>query len=77
MPRGPRGEKRPADAIGCAVTVAKIATGEVSEKLESKSGRVRSGRAGADARAKKLTQEQRKEIARKAASARWASKNEK
>ena len=26
MPRGPRGEKRPADVIGAAVMVAKIAT---------------------------------------------------
>jgi hypothetical protein len=29
MPRGPRGEKRPADVIGAAVMVAKIATGEI------------------------------------------------
>jgi len=28
MPRGPKGEKRPADAIGNAVMIAKIATGE-------------------------------------------------
>ena len=28
MPRGPKGEHRPADVVGCAVTVAKIATGE-------------------------------------------------
>jgi hypothetical protein len=27
MPRGPRGEKRPADVIGAAVMVAKITTG--------------------------------------------------
>jgi hypothetical protein len=27
MPRGPRGEKRPADVMGAAVMVAKIATG--------------------------------------------------
>lgn len=31
MPKGPNGEIRPSDAIGCAVTVAKIATGEVKE----------------------------------------------
>jgi hypothetical protein len=31
MPRGPRGEKRPADVIGAAVMVAKIATGEIEE----------------------------------------------
>lgn len=34
MPRGPRGEKRPADTIGCAVMVAKIATGEIEEDLD-------------------------------------------
>ena len=31
MPKGPQGEKRPADVIGAAVTVAKIATGEIEE----------------------------------------------
>jgi len=33
MPKGPRGEKRPADVIGTAVMVAKIATGEITEDL--------------------------------------------
>lgn len=33
MPRGPRGEKRPADVIGTAIMVAKIATGEIEEEL--------------------------------------------
>ncbi len=28
MPKGPRGEKRPADVIGAAVKVMRIATGE-------------------------------------------------
>jgi hypothetical protein len=36
MPRGPRGEKRPADVIGAAVMVAKIATGEVEETKTEK-----------------------------------------
>lgn len=31
MPKGPRGEKRPADAIGRAIMVAKIATGEIED----------------------------------------------
>jgi hypothetical protein len=31
MPRGPKGEKRPADAIGNAVMIAKIATGEIED----------------------------------------------
>jgi hypothetical protein len=29
MPRGPKGEKRPADAIGAAIMVGRIATGEI------------------------------------------------
>ncbi len=29
MPKGPKGEKRPADVIGAAVKVMQIATGEV------------------------------------------------
>ncbi len=69
MPKGPQGQKRPADVIGVAVMVAKIATGEVDDNL--KSGRVRSGIAGAKARAKNLTGEQRSEIAKLAAEVRW------
>jgi hypothetical protein len=33
MPRGPKGEKRPADVIGNAVHVMRIATGEIEERL--------------------------------------------
>jgi ABC-type Fe3+/spermidine/putrescine transport system ATPase subunit len=33
MPKGPRGEKRPADVIGGAVKVMRIATGEETEEL--------------------------------------------
>jgi hypothetical protein len=71
MPRGPRGQKRPADTIGCAVMVAKIATGEVTETIVVPTGKVRSGEAGGRARADKLTPEDRKKIAAKAARARW------
>jgi len=71
MPRGPQGQKRPADAIGCAVIVAKIATGEIEEDLAKPSGKVRSGKAGAKARAEKLTGPERREIAKRAAAARW------
>lgn len=71
MPRGPQGQKRPGDTISCAVTVMKIATGEVEETLHTPSGKVRSGQAGSAARAKKLTAAQRSAIARKAALARW------
>ncbi len=69
MPKGPNGEKRPADSIGAAVMVAKIATGEIEDN--KKSGRVRSGKTGASARAGALTKKQRSDIAKKAASARW------
>jgi hypothetical protein len=31
MPRGPKGEKRPADVIGAAVMVGRIATGAIDE----------------------------------------------
>jgi len=35
MPRGPKGEKGPADVIGNAVHVMRIATGEIEEELPS------------------------------------------
>ncbi len=35
MPKGPRGEKRPADVIGAAVKVMKIATGEIEEAVRA------------------------------------------
>ena len=31
MPKGPQGQKRPADAIGLAVMIGKIATGEIED----------------------------------------------
>ena len=31
MPKGPNGERRPSDVVGCAVRVAKIAIGEEKE----------------------------------------------
>jgi hypothetical protein len=31
MSRGPKGEKRSADVIGNAITIAKIATGEIED----------------------------------------------
>ncbi len=38
MPKGPKGEKRPADVIGAAVKVMQIATGEIEEDLEIADG---------------------------------------
>lgn len=75
MPKGPRGEKRPADVIGGAIKVARIATGEDEDTIED-DGKDKAaqalGKKGGKARAEKLTAEQRKEIARKAAAKRWA-----
>lgn len=71
MPTGPQGQKRPADAIGNAITVARIATGEIQDTKTSKSGRTKSGKAGAAARAKNLSAEDRSKIAKKAAAVRW------
>ena len=71
MPKGPRGESRPADLIGAAVMVARIATGEVEEAPREPSGKVRSGLAGARARSENMSGEERSAVARKAAGARW------
>ena len=73
MPRGPQGQKRPADTVQAAIMVAKIATGEIEEKLTTPSGKVRSGKAGGKARAEKMTPEQRSAVAKKAAGKRWAT----
>jgi hypothetical protein len=70
MPRGPKGEKRPADVIGSAVRVMRIATGD-AEESPPLSGRVRSGHAGAKARSKSLSPEKRRAVAKKAATRRW------
>ena len=71
MPKGPHGERRPADAIGCAVHVAKIATGETQDTAYKQPSKARAGRAGAHARAASLTPDERSAIARKAAAERW------
>lgn len=79
MPKGPKGEKRPADVIGAAVMVAKIATGEVEEVAEDlgkDSAAATLGRKGGKARAAKLTREEREEISRAAAQARWKKKED-
>jgi len=74
MPKGPKGEKRSADVIGNAVRIAQIATGEIDDDVEDdgKDPAAQSlGSRGGKARAKKLTPEQRSEIAKKAAAKRW------
>jgi hypothetical protein len=72
MPKGPKGEKRPADVIGNTVKVMRIATGEEVEVEFKTDQRLRTGgKKGGQNRADTLSAEQRSEIARLAAEARW------
>jgi hypothetical protein len=71
MARGPKGEKRPADVIGAAIMIGRIATGEIEEPAGKAPNRAKGGRKGAKVRARVLSPEERSEIARAAASARW------
>lgn len=73
VPKGPRGEKRPADAIGLAVMIGKIATGEIEDERDEKlsSAAAELGRKGGEARARKLTGAERTAIAKKGAATRW------
>jgi hypothetical protein len=71
MPKGPQGQKRPADLIGCAVMVAQIATGEAEEIGYRQPSKKNSGFAGAKARGNSLSPSRRSEIAKDAANRRW------
>lgn len=76
MPRGPKGEKRPADVIGNAIHVMRTATGEIDESAPppddgKNPAAVALGRMGGKARAKGLSAKRRKDIAKKAAKKRW------
>lgn len=76
MPKGPNGEKRPADAVGLAVLIGKIATGEVEDApaVDGKDPAARAlGKKGGAARAASMTPERRAEIAKAAAAKRWAT----
>jgi hypothetical protein len=74
MPRGPKGEKRPADVNARAVMIGRIATGEI-EDVTTDDGKnaaaVALGRMGGKARAAEMSAKKRKEIAKKAAAIRW------
>lgn len=77
MPRRPKGEKRPADVVGAAVMIGKIATGEIRD-LTTDDGKnaaaVALGRMGGKKRAENMTAKRRSEIAKKAAAKRWSPK---
>lgn len=72
MPRGPKGEKRPADVVGNAVHVMRIATGEIDETPPPRSAAAELGSKGGKARAEKLSKKRRAEIAQRAAAKRWS-----
>ena len=64
MPKGPKGEKRPADVIGAAVKVMKIATGEIEEDIDDDGkdkAAVELGKKGGQARAARLVQKAKRE----------------
>jgi hypothetical protein len=75
MPKGPRGEKRPADAVARAVHIGRIATGEIEEKKTEDDAKDPNAQAlgskGGRARMRMLSPERRAEIAKKAAAKRW------
>ena len=72
MPKGPNGEKRPADVIGAAVLVGRIATGEVEDDTKpDRSAQREGGRRGAILRNSTLTPARRSAAGRAAAKARW------
>jgi hypothetical protein len=78
MPKGPQGQRRPADTVSNAIRVAKILTGEVEESMGDSgkdAGAVALGKKGGAARREKLSPERRVEIAKQAAAKRWANRS--
>lgn len=74
MPTGPKGQKRPADVIGNAVKIMRIAIGEEADDVQDdgKDAAAKElGRKGGKKRAANLSPERRAEIAKKAAASRW------
>ncbi len=71
MPKGPNGQKRPADVIRNIVMVMRIATGEEQEIAPSK--KAIAGKKGGKATAKAMSPAERQAAAKKAAEACWSS----
>ena len=69
MTKGPRGEWHPSDIVGCAVTVAKIASGEIDDTQLAQPAKRESGLAAAEAHSAALDWQSRSEIASIAATA--------
>jgi len=78
MPKGPQGQRRPADTVAAAIKTARILTGEIEEDMGDSGkdkGAQALGRKGGAARREKLSPERRVEIARAAAAKRWGKHN--
>ena len=79
MPKGPNGQKRPADSNQLSKMIADLATVNVFEPTNPRDsakadlGR-KGGAKGGIVRAARLTPEQRSEVAKLAAQARWCRK---
>ena len=72
MPKGPQGQKRPADAIGLAVMVGRIATGEVEDNARPEAEPQRQGgKKGGEIHSATTPRARRVDEARRAANARW------
>ena len=72
MSSGPKGQKHPADVNARDVIIAQIARGEIGTTEDGKNAAaVALGRMGGKARAAGMSAKKRKEIAKKAAQARW------
>lgn len=76
MPKTPAGSKRPADVVSNAVHVMRVLTGEAEDETPPDDGKDKAaqsmGRRGGAARAASMTPERRAEIAKAAATKRWA-----
>lgn len=75
MPKGPKGQKRPADVISNAVHVMRIATGQIAEVITDdgkNAAAVALGRMGGLARAASLNKTEKVAIARQGGEARQA-----
>jgi nucleoside-triphosphatase THEP1 len=66
----------PADVVGAAIKIAKIATGEIEDEKQDTTKELarQGGLKGGKARAANLSAEKRSEIAKKAALTRWKTK---
>jgi hypothetical protein len=77
VPKGPNGEKRPADTAQNAFKVFQIAVGDDADAPpdDGKDPAAKAlGKKGGEARAQAMTPRERSEISRKAAKARWAKR---